>query len=141
MKYLRKFNESGENKMKYLKDIFLELEDMDFNVRIQNSLDNFHSSARFCADYKVTICNKVFKLSDIFELILTSESYMDANGWFIKSIRFRTYNGDASNNEYHLKDVEWFVLNNDDIQKLKNPDNLRKEVHDINYLQIEFKLQ
>jgi hypothetical protein len=136
MKYLKSYNKLFESTYEeieqYLKDIFLELQDVGFNVRIKNSTGKL---PKFLVEYTVTLSNKVFKLSDIFELILTSESYMNDNDWFIRSIKFRTYDGnDRFKNE-------WFTLNHDDIQKLKNPDNLRKEVTDINYLEIEFKLK
>ena len=70
-----------------------------------------------------------FKLSDVFETILTSESYMKDDGWFINSIRFCTNKN------------EWFSLNSEDIDKLKDINNLRKEVLYITYLVIEFKFK
>ena len=113
----------------WLKDIFLELEDDDYNVSITNSKDRFHSSAAMCRTYDVTIHReKSFKLSDIFETILTSESYMNADGWIINHVRFRTTIN------------KWFSLNRSDIQILKNLDILIKEIHDINYIEISFKM-
>lgn len=148
LKSYKIFEYSSEYIKDYLNDIFLELEDEGYDVSIKDSTSNFHSSAANCRDYKVIISSlysglpgnfptptdvtyknssKIFKLSDIFDLVLTTDSYMNDNGWSIYDIRFRTPLN------------EWFTLNKSDIEKLKNPESLKKEIHDINYIELTFK--
>jgi hypothetical protein len=133
MRYLKRFNESTDISEQWLKDIFLELEDNDFKVIITKN--NFQSKSLPIRSYDIHINKnqsetiRSFKLSDVFETILTSESYMKDGGWFINSIRFCTNKN------------EWFSLNSEDIDKLKDINNLRKEVLYINYLVIEFKFK
>jgi hypothetical protein len=138
MKYLNTYKlfESYDESEQWLKEIFLELEDEGYNISIKNSKANFHSSIAMCRTYNVTIDvyksksgRKSFKLSDIFEYILTAESYMEDDGWYVNELRFRS-----------LRPIKWFSLNENDVEKLKDVENLKKEVLDITYLEIEFKM-
>lgn len=135
MRYLKRFNESTDISEQWLKDIFLELEDNDFKVSIAKNNWSSQSKPLPRMSYDIHISKtqsetiRSFKLSDVFETILTSESYMKDDGWFINSIRFCTNKN------------EWFSLNSEDIDKLKDINNLRKEVLYITYLVIEFKFK
>lgn len=130
MRYLKSYKifESSDESEQWLKDIFLELEDEGYNINIKNSKGNFHSSAAMCSTYDVTISReKSFKLSDIFEIILTAESYMKDDGWYVNRVRFRSIHN------------IWFSLDKRDINKLRDINILRKEIHEITYIEIEFK--
>jgi len=130
MRYLKSYKifESSDESEQWLKDIFLELEDEGYNINIKNSKGNFHSSAAMCSTYDVTISReKSFKLPDIFEIILTSESYMKDDGWYVNRVRFRSIHN------------KWFSLDKRDINKLRDINILRKEIHEITYIEIEFK--
>jgi hypothetical protein len=88
MKYLIKFNESkkgNEQITQYLKDIFLELEDEGFNIKINtSSLYDLWGRIFTVKIYKTlnwidTVYpneSHIFKMSDVLESILTAESYM-----------------------------------------------------------------
>ena len=148
IKTYKLFESSSEDIKQYLSDIFLELEDEGYDVSIKDSTSNFHSSAAMGREYRVIISSaysglpgnhpipdnityknsgKSFKLSDIFDLILTTDSYMNDNGWSIYDIRFRTPEND------------WFTLIKSDIEKLRDPEILKKEIHSINYVELTFK--
>lgn len=130
MRYLKSYKifESSDESEQWLKDIFLELEDEGYNINIKNSKGNFHSSAAMCSTYDVTISReKSFKLPDIFEIILTAESYMKDDGWYVNRVRFRSIHN------------KWFSLDERDINKLRDINILRKEIHEITYIKIEFK--
>jgi hypothetical protein len=130
MRYLKSYKifESSDESEQWLKDIFLELEDEGYNINIKNSKGNFHSSAAMCSTYDVTISReKSFKLPDIFEIILTAESYMKDDGWYVNRVRFRSIHN------------KWFSLDKRDINKLRDINILRKEIHEITYIEIEFK--
>lgn len=130
MRYLKSYKifESSDESEQWLKDIFLELEDEGYNINIKNSKGNFHSSAAMCSTYDVTISrDKSFKLPDIFEIILTAESYMKDDGWYVNRVRFRSIHN------------KWFSLDKRDINKLRDINILRKEIHEITYIEIEFK--
>jgi hypothetical protein len=74
-------------------------------------------------------------LPDIFEIILTAESYMKDDGWYVNRVRFRTNKNDG----IRSRPDEWFSLDKRDINKLRDINNLRKEIHEITYIEIEFK--
>ncbi len=97
--YLKKFNESsvGDPKptIEYLRDIFLEVEDDGFNVDI----DTLTSLYNWGHVYAVTIYKSEsplvsspdesirFKIKDVLETILTSESYMKTLGYKLNHIQ------------------------------------------------------
>ncbi len=106
MRYLRKFNESSVGNPKptieYLRDIFLEVEDDGFNVDI-DTLTSLYNGGHV---YTVSIYKSEsplalsiwglasspdksirFKIKDILETILTSESYMKSLGYKLNHIQ------------------------------------------------------
>jgi len=123
MKHLKNyklFESSSEEIFDYLKEIFSELDFYGYNIDI---VDPY--SMGISKFIKVRISkNKSFKLSDIFDLILTSDSYMNDNDWGLERIRFRT------------PESYFFLLNKSDIENLKNLENLKKEIDPINYRKI-----
>jgi hypothetical protein len=153
MKYLRKFNESSVEDPKptieYLKDIFLEVEDDGFNVDIGRPGEFTYYLGRSLTHMKTDMSGNIiivniyksdiplawspnkshrFKMEDVLETILSSESYMKSLGYKIGLIEIREIK-DGSSGENIVYDSS----------VLKSPLGLRKE-HSIETftLKIEF---
>lgn len=102
MKHLRKFNESVEEPkpiIEYLKDIFLEVEDDGFNVDVDTltSLYNWSHVFKVCiyksespifrSTWGSPDKSHRFKIKDVLETILRSESYMKSLGYKLNHIQ------------------------------------------------------
>ena len=92
MRYLRKFNESSKSDgdvKDYLSDIFLEVEDDGFNVDIDVSTslynwENVYTVMIYKSGFALVSSHDEsirFKIKDVLETILTSESYMKTLGY------------------------------------------------------------
>jgi len=147
MKHLKNyklFESSVEEIKEYLFDIFLELEDKGYDVSIKETISsNPLSAPRFRPTPQIKTlqlhinsvnARKTFKLVVIFDLILTSDSYMNDNGWFLDHIAFRR----TSPSGGRIGEC-FFSLNKSDIENLKNPENLKKEINPINYAVLTFR--
>jgi hypothetical protein len=98
MKYLKKYNKlnesSEEDIINYLKDIFLELEDIGFNVDIDKSKFFYNYSRLYYVNIYKSEIQLVsspdesirFRIKDILEDILTADSYMAKEGYRISHI-------------------------------------------------------
>lgn len=96
MKHLKtykifEFNDSEIRK--YLNDIFLELEDEEFDIEINGRYIRTYDTEEQTG-YEVKIRKiltgfpiKTFLLEDVYECILTCKSYLKENGFFITDIR------------------------------------------------------
>lgn len=136
MKHLRKFNESSVEEpgpiIDYLKDIFLEIEDDGFNVDVDTltSLYNWghvFAVSIYKSEYPVVKSpneSDRFKMKDVLETILRSESYMKSLGYKLNHIQ---------SNEAQLK---YSSVGGYDSSVLKS--GRREQSKETFYLKIEF---
>jgi hypothetical protein len=140
MRYLKTykiFESSEEDIMSFLKDIFLDLEDMDFNVSIEKSTlwkanpllqtdFNVFSVLIYKSDTPVYYSpNKSdrFKLKDVLETILDAERYMKSEGYKIDSIESKEIKDDFGNSFGKLTTYRSNILN------ISNDEFITKETY------------
>lgn len=96
MKHLKTYKifESTESNIKEdIKDIFLELEDAGFDVKVDTRwLRTFNTEEHIGYLVKIKIASilgdvKTFLLEDVYEYILTCKSYLKEMGFFIDEIK------------------------------------------------------
>lgn len=109
MRYLKKYNESDNfiDNIEYLKDIFQELVDDNYNVKIINLLIRKYDHVANGIRIEITSNTLIngsdnYKLEYIYDYILTAKSYMKDNNFSLHNFEVTSEDNTSNDLTYTL---------------------------------------